>query len=315
MFKYREYIYTVYKEGSFSKAANTLHVSQPSLSETIKKAEQEIGTPIFDRRQRPISLTPFGVEYIHAVSKIYDIERELSDYTSSSQALQRGEVSISGTNLGLLYKIPRVLARFKQLYPNISIHIAESNTDRSIQQLGSGEVDLIITSRPLDSDKYVQNICYQERLILVIPRCFPVNERLQKKKRLTLQELQSIPYDVPKKQQVLLSELHNTPFILLRGSNYLRECTNLLFRESHTRPPIVMEVDQSAISYNFASLGIGATILSNQLIEPSPKNESLFFYVIDSEFTARETYVAYGKNRHITSAMRKMIEMLTSQNI
>lgn len=139
-----------------------------------------------------------------------------------------------------------------------------------------------------------------------------INNELKGKKRLTYEELQHIPYSVSKEEKVSLSMFHSTPFILLRNTNYLRECTELLFRENNISPPIVMEVDQSAISYNFASLGIGATILSNRLIEPSPKNTELYYYVIDSEFTSRETYVVYNKSRYVSFAMRKMIDMLTA---
>ncbi|RKJ51678.1 LysR family transcriptional regulator [bacterium 1XD42-54] len=313
MFGHNEYVYAVYKEGSFSKAAEKLHISQPALSAIILKEEEEIGCPIFDRRKRPIELTAFGTEYIRSIGKIYAIEKELSDYITSAKTLESGEVTLCGTNLGLLYKVPVVIAKFKQQYPNITVHVAESCTRGSIQQLNSAEVDLVLTSKPLDSHRYVQEVCYQERLILAIPRCFPVNEELTAKKRFSYEELQQMPYHISKEEMVSLSKLGDTSFILLRNTNYLRECTDLLFREAYISPPIVMEVDQSAISYNFCSLGMGATILSNRLIEPSPKNDSLYFYAIDSRFTARETYIAYNKNRYVTFAMKKLIEMMTTE--
>lgn len=189
----------------------------------------------------------------------------------------------------------------------------ELNTNRSIQQLNSGEVDLIITSKLLDSYKHVQRVCYQEKLILVIPKEFPINQRLRRCRRLTEEELHHIPDGIPRREKVSLAELASTPFILLRNTNFLRECTDLLFRESNCQLQVVLEVDQSAISYNFAGLGIGATILSSELIEPSPKNDALYFYLIDSEFTTRQTYVAYSKNRHMTFAMKRMVEMLTEE--
>ena len=67
MFEYAEYIYAVYTERSFSKAADKLFITQPSLSITIKKAEAALGMPVFNRSTVPVSLTPFGVEYIQAV--------------------------------------------------------------------------------------------------------------------------------------------------------------------------------------------------------------------------------------------------------
>ena len=67
MFRNMEYVYSVYKERSFSKAAEKLHISQPSLSATIKKIEEQAGAPIFGRKARPVSLTPFRVAFIQEV--------------------------------------------------------------------------------------------------------------------------------------------------------------------------------------------------------------------------------------------------------
>jgi DNA-binding transcriptional LysR family regulator len=70
MFKGMEYVYEVNKEKSFSKAARNLYISQPSLSATIKKIEEHIGSPIFDRSTTPIQLTSCGKEYMKCIEKI-----------------------------------------------------------------------------------------------------------------------------------------------------------------------------------------------------------------------------------------------------
>ena len=64
MFHNMEYIYCIYKERSFSRAAERLHISQPSLSAMVRKIEAQVGAPIFDRKTRPVSLTPFGTEFV-----------------------------------------------------------------------------------------------------------------------------------------------------------------------------------------------------------------------------------------------------------
>ena len=73
MFKGKEYVYEVYKEKSFSRAAQNLYISQPALSATIKKIETRLGCSIFDRSSTPLRLTPAGIEYIKAVEKIIDM--------------------------------------------------------------------------------------------------------------------------------------------------------------------------------------------------------------------------------------------------
>ena len=75
MFTAKKYIYEVYREKSFSKAAQNLYISQPSLSARIKKAEETIGFPIFDRSTSPLQLTEVGEVYIKAVEEIFRIEQ------------------------------------------------------------------------------------------------------------------------------------------------------------------------------------------------------------------------------------------------
>ena len=74
MFQGMRYVYEVYKEMSFSKAARNLFISQPSLSAAVKKEEAQIGFPIFDRSSNPIQLTDLGKEYIRSIEIIMDVE-------------------------------------------------------------------------------------------------------------------------------------------------------------------------------------------------------------------------------------------------
>ena len=79
MFKYANYAYEIYKEKSFTKAAEKLFISQPSLSLTIKKLEDNLGVPIFDRSGREICLTDIGEKYISAIEEINIIEKNLKN--------------------------------------------------------------------------------------------------------------------------------------------------------------------------------------------------------------------------------------------
>ena len=79
MFQKYEYVYAVYKEGNFTRAAQKLFVSQPSLSIAIKNIENERGAPIFERRASGVTLTEVGREYISAAEKIMEIESDFNN--------------------------------------------------------------------------------------------------------------------------------------------------------------------------------------------------------------------------------------------
>lgn len=90
MLKEMEYVYTVYEERSFSKAARKLYLSQPALSAAVRRAEAEIHTPIFDRSTNPIRLTAAGTYYIDAVKRILDIRQEMESYFDALAGECRG---------------------------------------------------------------------------------------------------------------------------------------------------------------------------------------------------------------------------------
>lgn len=85
-----KYVYEVYKEKSFSKAAKKLFISQPALSNMVRKAEKEMGAPIFDRSTIPLTVTKEGAYYIRTVEKILFLERNLERYVQDIAGLQGG---------------------------------------------------------------------------------------------------------------------------------------------------------------------------------------------------------------------------------
>lgn len=92
MFQAMRYVYEVYKEMSFSRAANNLFISQPSLSAAVKKEEEKIGAPIFDRSTNPVRLTEVGQEYIRSVERIMDAENSFANYVSDLVTLKNGSL-------------------------------------------------------------------------------------------------------------------------------------------------------------------------------------------------------------------------------
>ena len=310
VFHNMEYIYSVYKERSFSKAAEKLHISQPSLSATIKKIEEQAGAPIFERKTRPVSLTPIGVAFIQGIEQVYAIEEHLHNMVYELHTLQSGFVSIGGSNLSVPYVIPKKLAAFKLRYPNVQLRIVEDTTVQTKVMLDNGDLDLIITNRPLDPEEYERLICYREQLVLAVPAAFPINE-VHQAQQLAPRELGEGIALVPPERCVLLDDFAHIPYIVLHEGNYLRLCTNVMFQERRIQPNILLEVEKSSVAYNFAHFGLGATIISNMLVACYPPGDGLVYYTIRSDHAARDAFLCYRRGRYVTTAMRKIIELLT----
>ena len=311
MFHNKEYIYCVYKKGSFSKAAEVLHISQPSLSAAVNKVEAKLGAQIFNRKTKPLTLTPFGVEYIYAIEQVYAVEERLHSLSYEIHTLQSGRLAIGSSSLDNPYLIPRVIAQFKKTYPNIQLQIYDTTTVRSKQMLDEGQLDLFITNQPMDGTKYEKQLCYRENLVWVIPTSVPINLTLQAR-RLRTEELGDQIFDIPDIRCVSAMELANIPFVLLNSDNYLRTCTDMIFQEYQVAPIVALEVENPSISYNFARLGVGTAIMSNRLLEHLPPEPNLSYYKVLSNYGRRNAYACYGKGHYVTAAMKQFLLFLQS---
>ena len=99
MFTWKKYVYEVYRERSFTKAAQNLYISQPSLSARIRKIEESIGVPLFDRSTSPLQLTEAGKVYIEAAEEIFKIEQRVENDMNHLNNLETGHLSLGGSNL------------------------------------------------------------------------------------------------------------------------------------------------------------------------------------------------------------------------
>ena len=154
MFQGMEYVYEVYLEKSFSKAAEKLFISQPSLSANVKRVEHHIGYPIFDRSTKPLSLTECGVQYIKAVEKIKSIQNEFEGFANDWGDLKKGTLTLGGSNLFSSWILPPLIADFARRYPLIQISLIEETTANLARMLRHGQLDLMLDSSVLDATIY-----------------------------------------------------------------------------------------------------------------------------------------------------------------
>ena len=179
MFQGMEYIYEVYKEKSFSKAAAALFISQPSLSANVKRVENRIGYPIFDRSTKPLQLTEVGKHYIEAVEKVMDIENNLENFLLDLGNLKTGTLNVGGSNFFSSWILPPLIADFSQKFPHVQISLVEESTAKLSQFLQAGKLDLMIDNCILDNQIFEHYAYQKEQLLLAVPKNYSVNTRLQ----------------------------------------------------------------------------------------------------------------------------------------
>ena len=167
-FNRKELIYTVYQEQSFSKAAQKLFISQPSLSVMIRKIEEDLGFPLFDRTSKPIRMTEAGMEYIRATEAIRHIENAFINYVDSVNTLQTGALTVGSNQLFSSLVLPKYIAKFIGKYPHIHLDLVDDNSIMLKNLISSGQVDLIIDNQKLDPEVFEQQVLRTEYLLMTL---------------------------------------------------------------------------------------------------------------------------------------------------
>ena len=309
MFQGMHYIYEVYKEMNFSRAARNLFISQPSLSAAVKKAEAQIGFPVFDRSSNPIQLTDLGREYIRSIETIMEVENSFQNYVNDMRELKSGSISIGGTNLFASYVLPPVLSRFTELYPQIHVHLTEATTSELTKRLFSGSLDLLIDNQSMDPAIYGKSFFCEEHLLLTVPTQFASNQRL-KNYALTAADIRDNRPLLSHIPPVPLKDFQDEPFLLLRAGNDTRKRADRICHNSHFLPQIKLELEQQITAYNLSRYGMGISFSSDTLIRHVPEDERLVYYKLNHQDALREVNFYYKRKRYMPKTVTTFLEMI-----
>ncbi|MGX7107830.1 LysR family transcriptional regulator [Facklamia miroungae] len=309
MFHGKEYVLTVFEEQSFSKASEKMFVSQPSLSANVKRIEKRLGHDIFDRSTIPIKLTEFGVEYIRNAKEIQRIEADFQQYISKVDNLQYGRIAIGGTSLFASMVLPKLMAKFNAIYPEIQIDLFEETSSKLIDLLHEGEIDLLLDNTFLDSRYYDHFPFVNESLLLAVPEKFEVNGLL-KDYQLSLKDIKNHSSDLINLPLTYLKEFKHTPFVFLKVTNDTGSRARAICQEAHFVPNIAFEVEQQLTAYNISSSGIAISFIGEALIHYINHKDQVKYYRLESENAKRPVNFYWKKDRYQSKAVEAFLELL-----
>lgn len=312
MFVWKKYVYEVYKERSFTKAAQNLYISQPSLSARIKKMEVIIGEPLFDRSTTPLQLTEVGKVYIEAAEEITQIEQRVENYINDLAGLKTGNLAVGASTLFAAYVVPSLITQFNQKFPDVHIQLIEGNTAELEEMLGSNALDFVIDNYHYDSILYNKELYCEENILLAVPKHFAVNEELGMY-QLSYKNIKNKNYLNQKYPAVPLGRFADLPFIMLTQGNDTRTRGDRLCRNVGFKPNIVLEFNQQSTAYMASSTQLGATFISDILVSQLPAFENLVYYKLDGEEAKRKVFFYYKTHKYKTRVMEEFIRMMHEQ--
>lgn len=167
------YFVAIVEEGSLSRAATRLHVSQPPLSTQLKALEDEIGTTLLARSNRGVTPTAAGAAFYEEARAVLARLEQARGLALQAQSGEVGVLAVGFVSIADYSILPPALKRFRSRYPRVEVQLQELTTDAQIRELRAARLDLAIGLAPVDEPDLQFNRVLQEELLLAAPSGHP----------------------------------------------------------------------------------------------------------------------------------------------
>jgi len=169
--------HTVARLLSFTKAAETLHMTQPAVTFQVRQLEEHFNTRLFDRTHNRISLTDAGRHVFDYADRIFKLYAEMESSVREITGEVRGTLTIGASTSIAEYMLPPLLGDFKERFPEVVIHLKVSNTEGIVAMVENNAIDLGVVEAPVSNKNLVVETCKIDRLVAIVPPAHPLAGR------------------------------------------------------------------------------------------------------------------------------------------
>ncbi|MEK3719416.1 cidABC operon transcriptional activator CidR [Paenibacillus sp. FSL H8-0034] len=234
-----QYVLELARYNSFTKAAQALHITQPTLSKMIKSLEEELGLTLFSRVGKSVELTDAGQAILsqaqHIVSSFKNLTSELSDLTN----LHKGHIRIGLPPMVGSSFFPQVMSRFRELYPGVTIEMVEEGSKKLQIEIANGHLDMGVVLLPTNEELFDSHLIIRENLKLIVHPSHRLAQR----------------------SEVALSELSKETFILFHQDFALHDQIIAECVRSGFHPHVLYESSQWDFIHEMTAANLGIALL------------------------------------------------------
>lgn len=314
MLKDIEYIYAVYQERSFSKAARRLFISQPSLSAAVKRIENELGLPLFNRSTNPVSLTEAGEYYINFADKIMETEREMQEHFAALAGGAPARLNVGSSMFFCSYVLPEIIEAFRARYANITATLSEGSSVALSERLREGALDFLLEAEQLDKNVFESVPWTVERIVLAVPASNPINEELSEF-RYSFEEMAAVSTDAPLKPAVPLERFAEEEFLILKKWNDIHRRSLAICKEAGFTPKVSMYLEQMMTAYYLVCEGRGIAFVRDTILDCLAPSDKVFFYRLNNSEASRGIYLSYKKSGVLSQVQRDFIDFMKTEKL
>lgn len=283
------YFLRVAERGNYTRAAEELGISQPALSRSVQKLEDELGQPVFERRTRSVSLTDAGTLLQSRARQVLMIlEDTKAEITDDGQS---GRLRIGAIPTIAPYFLPDVLQRFSNHFPRATLIVQENTTDVLLKGCTQGELDLAIVALPVPAKYLETEELFEEELLLVLPPGHPLVE----------------------KNRIRLSDVEPFPFVLLDEAHCLSENITSFCRQRSFHPVTVERTSQLAMVQELVSLSHGVSMIP-RMARQLDQSSRRVYRSLDGKKPTRKVAVVWNPYRFQSQLLTAFRECLRQQS-
>ena len=275
------YFKEVVEQGSLSKAAKELFISQPALSASIAKVEADIGVPLFDRAGKKLVLNRAGQEYYHSVCKSLST---LQQGRQTAIAISDGLENLISVGAFTYVTFSTITIPFLNRYPGCQFRLLQLDDDNIGEKMLSGEVDFAYSCVPVDSPAIN---CYH---------------------MLTQRLFRTVASDHPLayKSYIKLTDVRDEPFVLMQKSTPLRGVVDKIFEEAGFKPNVAYETNHASLLAGIINSGEAISIIPDTFSE----HKNLTKINISVPQCLHKVYLLWPKDKQFSPAAQHFLDFV-----
>lgn len=284
--KQLEYFLTISKLGSFTLAADQLYISQPGITSSIRRLEEELGVELFLRKRKAAILTPEGQIFAnHIESVMADVNKALYK-VEELKNLNKGLITIGISPVSSVSSAAFLLAKFRALYPDLIIRLVEDTSENLHKLLEDGRLDLAFMVMDDPADTLESLALTTQDMVVGLPsfHLFKGKPRLS------------------------AAMLKNESFVLLKEGCPARNVIDRFFTNAQIEAKISFECNYIQAIQRLVLCGAGITILPSEAFE---NNSSFSIVPLDPPLQVT-TYIIYKKTHTLSKAAQKLFDFIKS---
>ncbi|MFD2113544.1 LysR substrate-binding domain-containing protein [Thiorhodococcus fuscus] len=280
--------HTVARLLSFTKAAETLHMTQPAVTFQVRQLEEHFNTRLFDRTHNRISLTEAGRAVFASAERIFELYAEMENTVREITGAVSGTLTIGASTTIAEYMLPPLLGEFKERYPDIVIHLKVANTEGIVSMVENNTIDLGVVEAPVSNKNLVVEVCKQDQLFAIVPPGHPLADQ----------------------EAVDLTQLLQHPFICREEGSGTREVIADYLQVQHDCNAtfnIAMELGSPEAIKGAVEAGMGVSVVSGTTIWKELKLGTLVALRLDPPLNRPFSFV-HQKQKFRLRVMEELLE-------